>query len=88
MLPDVGDMIRSRGETGIVCFLDPPIMRTTQVKTYVIFNPREWTLVQRGAEQKVTIKEELVERIRRYMETNGVSFITPTGNSETQHLAV
>lgn len=78
-LPALGDMIESRQETGIVCHLNPPIMRTFPFTSYVIYNPNLCEIIERGAETDVApVKRELVERIRDYIALN---LPTPTGDT-------
>ena len=67
-LPQLGDKIESRTETGIVCHLSPPIMRTIQFTSYVIYNPGDSRVLERGADTNVApVKKEIVERIRNYI---------------------
>ena len=77
-VPELGDLIESREETGIVCHLSPPIMRTFPFTSYVIYNPNAFKIIQRGAETEVApVKKELVERIQKYIASLDTS--TPTG---------
>ena len=62
-----GDMIVSRRERGIVCSLDPPLMRTLPFTSYVLFDPSEAQVLQAQAEPDATAKPELIERVRRYV---------------------
>ena len=79
-LPALGDMIESRNETGIVCHLSPPIMRTFPFTSYVIYNPTSCRILQRGAETEVApVKKEIVDRIRNYIISCNIP--TPTGDA-------
>ena len=79
MAPQLGDMIESQSEAGIVCHLDPPIMRLIEFKSYVIYDPYACVTLRVGAEPDVTPpKQDLVQRIRAYIAQNTPD-ASPTG---------
>ena len=74
--PNLGDLIESREEVGVVCNLDPPVLRTIGVTSYVIYNPAAYRMLQREAEPEVVpAKPEVVQRIRDYIASRDL----PTG---------
>ena len=87
MLPRLGDLIRSRGEDGVVCYIEPPIMRTHPFVSYVIFDRDEWALVQAQVDPGVSVKPELVERVRRYIAAQGLARHAPhpTGGDDAHN---
>ena len=72
----IGDKILSRGETGIVCNLDPPIMRTSPFISYVVFNFKAYELIESRVEPNIFVKPELIERVRRYLSITAIDSAT------------
>ena len=80
--PNLGDLIESRTDTGIVCHLDPPVMRTVEFTSYVIYDPLDYRMLQRGAEPNVLpVKRDLVDRIRSYIASRELNICSQTGHA-------
>ena len=75
----IGDLIEHNRERGIVCTVESPrIMRCVDFHSYVVYDDTA-TLLKHDVEPDVTIRSELVERIRRYYEMHTL----PTGASSS-----
>lgn len=67
-----GDLVAYNGERGIICHEDPPIMRCVDFHCYVpVLGPL--TVLQAGHEPTASIREEVVQRIRAYLDASGES---------------
>ena len=76
---NIGDLILQNNERGVVCCLDPPIMRTIDFHSYVPIL-HEITVVQSAYDAHATIKPAIAERIRVYVnEKRKFECDTPTG---------
>ena len=69
----VGDHISNGYEEGIVCTIAESlyIMRCVNFHSYTLFHPQHSTLVKKCVEPNVCIRDEVVERIQRYVKDRG-----------------
>ena len=76
--PNVGDRIMTPSrQVGIVCHLDPPIVRLETFHCYAIFDTETVTIVDRDAQpEEPPPKPALLSRIVKYAESHRE---TPTG---------
>lgn len=68
----LGDLVEYRGETGVICCLDPMIMRCTHFHSYVPLTDTPKVIVK-SYDESVTIRQEVVDRIREYMAKNDIA---------------
>lgn len=69
-----GDLVMYNGERGVVCCTDPLVMRCVDVHAYVPLRSAAVVLEQ-GYDPGCTLRDEVRERIRAYLEGECV----PTG---------
>lgn len=72
----VGDQVVCHGEEGLVCSLDPPIMRLLAFRCYKIFDD-SCVVQRRGVEPGITVSDQLRGRVLAYLQSCSVA--TPTG---------
>ena len=78
----VGDRIRNvTGETGIVCHLNPPVMRVESFHSYVIFNPTSVSILETAVDPTAFVRSDILRRIEHYIaqKTPSEPSDTPTG---------
>ena len=63
----IGDLVVYNNEEGIVCCLDPFVMNTTSFHSYVAIQG-DFVMLERAVDPHASLKSELRERIRRYLE--------------------
>ncbi len=81
MLFEIGDLIVQKNERGIVCNLDPPIMRAIDFHSYVpILHPI--TVVQSAYDIHASMNPEIVERVRKFLAD---SSDRPESHSKSTH---
>ena len=73
-----GDLVRVNNEEGVICSVDPPVMQTLGVRTYVpIYS---WVPLSKGYDPECTIPEPVLGRIRAYLAKQTED--RPTGAAE------
>ena len=72
-----GDLVNYFNEKGIICYDNPLIMKTVDFHSYVpIQNEEKCILITKHFEIGCTIREAVVDRIKRYLEK---SYVQQTG---------
>lgn len=62
----IGDLVESNNERGVICSVEPLVMRTTPVRTYVpLFS---YQLVEAAHDTSCTISDQVLQRIRVYLD--------------------
>ena len=81
MVFEVGDRVENAAnEIGIVCSLDPPVLRLEDFHSYVLFDKEHCTLVERAVSPGESLSPQIRERIRAYlMRGQTHTEDTPTG---------
>ena len=65
---ELGDRVKNEAnEIGIVCSIDPPVIRLEHFHSYVLFDEAQCTLLDRAASPGESIAPHLRERIRAYL---------------------
>lgn len=66
----IGDLVDTGNmERGVVCSVDPIVIRTIEFTSYVpILDPINLKVVTSGYDPSVTIRKPLLDRIRRYVD--------------------
>ena len=76
---EVGDRIQNESEEiGIICHVDPFVMRLESFHSYCIFNPGRVRLLERAVDPDITIRPVLLKRIQDYIASTTHNDI-PTG---------
>lgn len=77
---EVGDRIQTESEEiGIICHVDPFVMRLESFHSYCIFNPGRVRLLERAVDPEITIRPMLLKRIQDYIRTSTTHDDIPTG---------
>ena len=74
----LGDLVTYNAERGVLVCLDPPIMRCLEAHCYVPITDA-YEVIQTAFDLDASIRDEVVERIKRYLESTG-SPDDPTGH--------
>ena len=65
-MPDIGDLVDYDNERGVICSVEPLIMKTVAFRSYVPIT-REFTLVTKSYDTSCCIRNEVKERIITYL---------------------
>lgn len=62
---EIGDLVEAdSGEQGVMCSMDPPVMRTLRIVSYVPIH--SYSLKVKGYDTSCTISDAVLGRIRDY----------------------
>lgn len=73
---EIGDLVETaNAQRGIVCSVDPPVMRTVPFVSYVPLS--ECRIKEKGVDRECAISDAVLGRIKKYLENEARA--TPTG---------
>lgn len=69
MIIEVGDRVRTTSnEIGIVCNMEPSVIRLESFHCYVIFDPERATLLQKTIDPGASLRPEILRRIQNFID--------------------
>lgn len=76
---EVGDRVTTSNEVGVVCHMDPCVMRLESFHSYVIFETDRVTLLEKAADPAASLRPDILKRIQKFIDGRKDPSPTPTG---------